>query len=191
MGNLFPRWGSDPSSMYLASCTTYHVLSRGTGGRWSDRAKAAYKSRRDYIIAVKGKMRQRVTERVGGVSANLVDFVEWRLLVWLTVSRVHSARLGDVRRHYPMFSDVRRYSATLSDVQRCSPIFGDIIRASIHNRDTHALITLTKLIWCSNGTHHTHTVLSGALTVLSKDHLVLREMGVSIEECSHEWPSVS
>jgi len=81
-------------------------------------------------------MRQRVTERVGGVSANLV-------------------------------------------------------RASIHNRDTHALITLTKLIWCSNGTHHTHTVLSGALTVLSKDHLVLREMGVSIEECSHEWPSVS
>ncbi len=117
MGNLFPRWGSDPSSMYLASCTTYHVLSRGTGGRWSDRAKAAYKSRRDYIIAVKGKMRQRVTERVGGVSANLVDFVEWRLLVWLTVSRVHSARLGDVRRHYPI-------------------IFGDIIRASIHNRDT-------------------------------------------------------
>jgi len=117
MGNLFPRWGSDPSSMYLASCTTYHVLSRGTGGRWSDRAKAAYKSRRDYIIAVKGKMRQRVTERVGGVSANLVDFVEWRLLVWLTVSRVHSARLGDVRRHYPMFSDVRRYSAILSELQ--------------------------------------------------------------------------
>jgi len=30
------------------------------GGRWSDRAKAAYKSWRDYIIAVKGKMRHRV-----------------------------------------------------------------------------------------------------------------------------------
>jgi len=36
-------------------------VSRGTGGRWSDRAKAAYKSWQDYIIAVKGKMRQRVT----------------------------------------------------------------------------------------------------------------------------------
>jgi len=36
-------------------------LSRGTGGRWSDRAKAAYKSWQDYIIAVKGKMRLRVT----------------------------------------------------------------------------------------------------------------------------------
>ncbi len=36
-------------------------LSRRTGGRWSDRAKAAYKSWRDYIIAVKGKMRHRVT----------------------------------------------------------------------------------------------------------------------------------
>ncbi len=28
---------------------------------WSDRAKAAYKSWQDYIIAVKGKMRLRVT----------------------------------------------------------------------------------------------------------------------------------
>jgi len=36
-------------------------LSRGTGGRWSDRAKAAYKSWRDYIIAVKGMIRLRVT----------------------------------------------------------------------------------------------------------------------------------
>ena len=36
-------------------------LSRGTGGRWSDRAKAAYKSWRDYILAVKGKIRLRVT----------------------------------------------------------------------------------------------------------------------------------
>jgi hypothetical protein len=36
-------------------------VSRGTGGRWSDRAKAAYKSWRDYIIAVKGKIRLRVT----------------------------------------------------------------------------------------------------------------------------------
>ena len=122
--------GDPTPRMYLASCTTYHVLSRGTGGRWSDRAKAAYKSRRDYIIAVKGKMRQRVTERVGGVSANLIDFVEWRLLVWLTVSRVHSAdsamfgdiircsaMFADIRRTYPMFSDVRRYSAILSELQ--------------------------------------------------------------------------
>ncbi len=37
------------------------LLLRGTGGRWSDRAKAAYKSWRDYIIAVKGKIRLRVT----------------------------------------------------------------------------------------------------------------------------------
>ena len=31
------------------------MLSRGTGGRWSDRAKAAHKSWQDYIIAVKGR----------------------------------------------------------------------------------------------------------------------------------------
>jgi len=71
-------------------------------------------------------MRQRVTERVGGVSANLVDFVEWRLLVWLTVSRVHSARLGDVRRHYPMFSDVRRNYPMFSDVRRYSAILSEL-----------------------------------------------------------------
>jgi hypothetical protein len=35
--------------------TASGVLSRGTGGRWSDRAKAAYKSWQDYIIAVKGR----------------------------------------------------------------------------------------------------------------------------------------
>ena len=61
------------------------LLSRGTGGRGSDRAKAAYKSWRDYIIAVKGKIRLRVIkypERVGGISTNLVDFVEWRFVMW-------------------------------------------------------------------------------------------------------------
>jgi len=41
--------------------TTVGTICHGTGGRWSDRAKAAYKSWRDYIIAVKGKIRLRVT----------------------------------------------------------------------------------------------------------------------------------
>jgi len=51
-------------------------MEQGTG--WFNRAgKAAYESRRDYIIAVKGKM-----QRVGGISENLVDFVEWRFVVW-------------------------------------------------------------------------------------------------------------
>ncbi len=46
---------------------------------------AAYKSWQDYIIAVKGNMRLRylTQKRVGGISANLVDFVEWRFVVWL------------------------------------------------------------------------------------------------------------
>ena len=33
--------------------TCRQPYARGTGGRWSDRAKAAYKSWQDYIIAVK------------------------------------------------------------------------------------------------------------------------------------------
>jgi len=38
------------------------ILSWDTGAGWSNRAgKAAYESRRDYIIAVKGKIRLRVT----------------------------------------------------------------------------------------------------------------------------------
>jgi len=61
-------------------------LSWDTGAGWSNRAgKVAYESRRDYIIAVKGKIRLRVTlstQRVGGISTNLVDFVEWRFVVW-------------------------------------------------------------------------------------------------------------
>ncbi len=55
------------------------------GGRWSDRVKAAYKSWRDYIIAVKEDASPsylKYPERVGGISANLVDFVEWRFVVW-------------------------------------------------------------------------------------------------------------
>jgi len=84
-------------------------LSRGTGGRWSDRAKAAYKSWRDYIIAVKGKMRHRVTTgRVGGISANLVDFVEWRIVVWRAkiarVQRIISTQLNLNSIHLPFDS---------------------------------------------------------------------------------------
>jgi len=56
-------------------------MEQGTG--WFNRAdKAAYESRRDYIIAVKGKMHLKYPERVGGISENLVDFVEWRFVVW-------------------------------------------------------------------------------------------------------------
>jgi hypothetical protein len=53
-------WARDAEAMSrLGNYSDF--LSRGTGGRWSDRAKAAYKSWRDYIIAVKGKIRLRVT----------------------------------------------------------------------------------------------------------------------------------
>jgi len=62
--------------------TASGVLSRGTGGRWSERAKAAHKSWQDYIIAVKGRCVYE-TRAVGGISANLVDFVEWRFVVGL------------------------------------------------------------------------------------------------------------
>jgi len=37
-------------------------VSRGTGGRWSDRAKAAYKSWQDYIIAVTRRSRRHLGE---------------------------------------------------------------------------------------------------------------------------------
>ncbi len=61
-------------------------LSWDTGAGWSNRAgKVAYESRRDYIIAVKGDTSTsylKYPERVGGISTNLVDFVEWRFVVW-------------------------------------------------------------------------------------------------------------
>ena len=76
----------DPSGFWFRFVHPLPVpLSRGTGGRWSDRAKAAYKSWRDYILAVKGKIRLRVTlstQSVDGISTNLVDFVEWRFVMW-------------------------------------------------------------------------------------------------------------
>jgi len=142
-------------------CTLLHVqhITCCHGGQvaWSDRAKAAYKSSRDYIIAVKGKMRQRVTERVGGVSANLVDFVEWRLLVWLTVSRVHSAdsamfgdiircsaMFADIRRTYPMFSDVRRYSAILSELQFTIVTPVTVLRRPASRPDAQLLAGITR-----------------------------------------------
>jgi len=55
------RMNGRPKRAFERTATMTSLLLRGTGGRWSDRAKAAYKSWRDYIIAVKGKMRHRVT----------------------------------------------------------------------------------------------------------------------------------
>ncbi len=59
-------------------------MSWDTGEGWSNRAgKVAYESRRDYIIAVKASTSYlKYPERVGGISTNLVDFVEWRFVVW-------------------------------------------------------------------------------------------------------------
>ncbi len=79
---MTPRSLSDPPAI-IATQHECAQVSRGTGGRWSDRAKAAYKSWQDYIIAVKGNMRLRVTLSTQSESANLVDFVEWRFVVWL------------------------------------------------------------------------------------------------------------
>jgi len=46
-------------------------MEQGTG--WFNRAdKAAYESRRDYIIAVKGKMHLKYPERVGGILASII-----------------------------------------------------------------------------------------------------------------------
>jgi len=62
---VLPPWTSGEPKSHVGLASAYilqtGLLSRGTGGRWSDRAKAAYKSWRDYIIAVKGKIRLRVT----------------------------------------------------------------------------------------------------------------------------------